>query len=227
MGLLTDTDLLKIIVDNKNAILENDKLLIRPFTPDSLTLVGYDLRIGDVYSSKKSGKYYNLKENQKLKIRKGDTIIIRTLERIEMPKNLNISGLISSKVSIVTQGISHISTTIDADWKGHLLVTISNISNETIELRHGDEFCTAVFFKNVSIPTNSSEHEESRNDIFLRDWTKKNRKALIRNNFIGYALLLLIPISTYLGWKIFGNAEGMSAFVAAGVALTILLKEKI
>lgn len=50
---------------------------------------------------------------------------------------------------------------------------------------------------------------------------------MIRNNLIGYSLLLLISLSTYLGWKLFGNAEGMAAFVAAGVALTILLKEKI
>ena len=227
MGILTDTDLKNIVVENREVQHKDDKLLISPYSKKSITPVGYDLRIGNGYSSRKSGKYFELKENQELKIKSGDTILVRTLERIEMPKNRTISGLISSKVSIVTQGITHISTTIDADWKGNLLITISNVSNETVKLKYGQKFCTAVFITNISAPTIFSNHEESRNDIFFREWTKKNRKAKLRNNLIGYSLLLLIPLSTYLGWKIFGNTEGMAAFVAAGVAVTILLKEKI
>lgn len=91
MGLLTDTDLQNIIVDNRDTDRTDDKLLISPYSPESMTPVGYDLRIGNGYSSRKSGKYFGLKENQELIIKSGDTILVRTLERIEMPRNRAIS----------------------------------------------------------------------------------------------------------------------------------------
>lgn len=225
MGILTDTDLNKIIVEKRNNNYKPDKLLIIPFSKASVTPIGYDLRIGDRYSSKKTGSYYELKENDELIIKSGDTALIRTLERIEMPKNRTISGLISSKVSVVSQGITHLSTTIDADWKGNLLIAISNVSNETVKFKYGQKFCTAIFMTNVSVPTMYSNHEESRNDILFKEWTSRNKRMKLKNKYYSFLLLLIVPASTLIGWLIFGSAEGMSSFVAAGVAITFFLKE--
>src|SRR5665647_882212 len=138
MSLLTNSDLEKIIAE-KSSIEVCDKLIIEPYSPKSLTPVGYDLRIGKRYSSK--GKLYDIRPNEKFKIPKGVTILVMTLERIEMPLDLSISGLISSKVSVVAKGVSHISTTIDADWKGNLLIAITNISQNSIEFEYGQKFC--------------------------------------------------------------------------------------
>jgi len=227
MALLTDTDIKKIVVTDRKTKHGNDKLLISPYDEKCLTPVGYDLRIGSDYASRKFGKYDTLKENEEINIRSGDTILVKTLERIEMPENLSISGLISSKVSIVTKGLTHISTTVDPDWKGNLLITISNVSNETVTLKYGQAFCTAVFLENKSLPTVLSNHDDSRNDLFFKDWTKVNKKARRVYNRKFALILLLIPLSTYLGWLLFGNAEGMSGFVAAGAALSLYLKDRI
>jgi len=227
MALLTDTDIKKIIVSDRTKKISSDKLLISPFEEKCLTPVGYDLRIGANYASRNYGKYATLKENEEIHIKSGDTILVKTLERIEMPADLTISGLISSKVSIVTKGITHISTTVDPDWKGNLLITISNVSNETVTLKYGQPFCTAVFLTNKSIPTTLSNHDDSRNDLFFQDWTKVNLKAKNRNTVKLALTILLIPLSTYFGWLFWGNAAGMSAFTSAGIAFVMLLKEKI
>lgn len=225
MGVLTDTDLKKIITENRKIPIGDDQLMIQPFSEDSLTPVGYDLRIGSRYASRFFGKYYEIGENESIRIRSGDTVLVSTLERIEMPRNFMLSGLISSKVSIVSKGITHISTTIDPDWKGNLVITISNVSKKTVELKYGEKFCTAVFLTNESRPGKLSNHEESRNEIFLTFWASQNKNALFKERLKMLVIFSIIPISILVGWIIFGNAEGMSAIVAGSVTLTMILKE--
>jgi len=126
MALLTDTSIREILCKSPQSQSSNE-LLINPFDEDSLTPVGYDLRVGNLYSSKR-GETYNINTDEFVEIFPGDTVLIRTLENISMPKDKSISAIILSKVSKVSKGLSHISTTIDADWSGYLLIAINNHS---------------------------------------------------------------------------------------------------
>ena len=121
MSLLTDTDLRRILCIQKEWP-DKNKLHIFPFKEDCLTPVGYDARVGELYASSMSAKMSTLGSGETITIRPGDTVLIETLEDVGMPMNRTISAFITSKVSKVSKGLSHISTNIDADWKGKLLI---------------------------------------------------------------------------------------------------------
>ncbi|MDI6603454.1 MAG: hypothetical protein QME57_05140, partial [Patescibacteria group bacterium] len=218
MSLLTDTDLRSKICSDKNWK-EGSKIHIYPFSEDSLTPVGYDLRVGNLYSSSLHGGPFRLEDNGRIVISPGDTVLITTLEKIGMPKDKSISALIMSKVSKVSKGLSHISTPIDPDYDGEPLIAMNNYSRSTIELLFGEPFCTIVFFENKSHSTKSCGKVPGRLDIFVNKWSAAAQTAR-KKEFVK----VLIPISTILffvvlGYVIFGNQPGFVAMVAAGVGL--------
>ena len=84
-----------------------------------------------------------------------DTVLVLSKEYLQL--SANISGNVFSRVSTVSAGLGHISTTIDPLWKGALLIAISNPSSERIKLviqdanafsiplaRHGIGICFRV-----------------------------------------------------------------------------------
>lgn len=125
MALLTDTDLEQLIC--RDAVWrDRNTLHIYPYSEESLTPVGYDLRIGGSYSSTLKVGVFELSEGDSLSIGAGDTVLISTLENIGMPQDRTLSALIVSKVSQVSAGLSHIATTIDPDWSGNLAIAVHN-----------------------------------------------------------------------------------------------------
>ena len=77
-----------------------------------------------------------------------EMVAIKAEEIIGMPKSRTVSGILVSKVSLLNRGLSHISTSIDADWFGELVMTIFNHSYRTIHLKRGEPFCTMILVKN-------------------------------------------------------------------------------
>lgn len=158
MTVLTDTDLREIMVTERSDWVgtnKNTKLLIKNFIEDNLTPVGYDLSIGEEFVKLKQGikKGYLRNDEDKLIIKPNEIVAIRTYEDICMPQNKKISGIVVSKVSKVEEGLSHISTSIDPDWKGNFIITIANHSNRKVTLRYKNPFCTVIFLKNESAAT--------------------------------------------------------------------------
>jgi deoxycytidine triphosphate deaminase len=225
MGILTDTDIREILCTSPESQGSN-KLLIEGFHEDSLTPVGYDLRIGDNYASKRFGSF-KTKEVGKVEIHPNDTVMIITRERISMPKDRSISGIIQSKVSIVAQGISHVATTIDADWSGKLLIVITNNSSNKISLPYEQPFCTAVFISNITHSTKSSGKQDSRPDILLDEWERNNNKIRKRNKQLLLLIYSIIPLSLLIGYLLFGNNSGMIATTALGVGIASILNQRI
>ncbi|MEW6068075.1 MAG: hypothetical protein AB1610_07285 [Nitrospirota bacterium] len=162
MSLLTDTNL-KNMICSENTWTDKNKLHIYPFFEDCLTPVGYDLRVGSPYSSALKGGTFEIKEGDQIAIIPQDTVLITTLEEVGMPKDRTISALIASKVSKVSKGLSHISTTIDPDWDGKLLIAIHNHSRDTVNLNFAEPLCTVVFFENKSPSTKGQCNMNSAN----------------------------------------------------------------
>jgi len=221
--LLTDTDLASKICSDKNWK-EDDKIHIYPFSEDSLTPVGYDLRVGKLYSSSTRGGPFRLEDNGQIAISPGETVLIATTEKIGMPKDRSISGLVTSKVSKVSKGLSHVSTTIDPDWNGPLLVAINNYSRNTIKLQVGEPFCTVIFFENKSPSTKSCGKVFGRLDILVDELSTAAQAARKRE-----FLWLLIPVCTILffggsGYIIFGDRPGFAAMVAVGIAVAQIVQ---
>jgi hypothetical protein len=141
-----------------------------------------------------------------------------------MPSDKSLSGLIASKVSVAAVGLSQVSTTIDADWRGKLLIVMNNFSNASIELKYGQPFCTAVFFKNNTPSTKPCGKDPGRSEIFLQQWGKASKRRMEKVFFVNYVItpLILIFFPT-TGYAIFGNSSGFGASVGIGVALAQFL----
>jgi len=232
--LLTDTDIAQMKCNDpqewKNQKDDNPKLYIHPFLEACLTPVGYDLRVGSTYVSFASkGNKIDVNATSPVIIKPGDTALITTLEEIRMPKNNKFSALISSKVSKVSKGLSSLSTTIDPDWEGTLLITLHNNSQEVVKLKYEETFCTVVFFENKSASTKESNHNSGREDIIIERFhtdyqlleserkKKKYRKFAIQVSSVTIIILSFLGI----GYKYFNKDRGaFLAVIAIGVSLS-------
>ena len=226
MSLLTDTDLTNLFCTTENWG-DKNKIYLYPFDEKSLTPVGYDIRVGEKYSSALKTDHFTLREGELIEIKPKDTILITSLEKIGMPKNRKISALILSQVSKVSKGLSHISTTIDPDWEGKLLIAIHNHSRDKVELRFGEPFCTVVFFENKSPSTKDCCKIPDRLDIYEQKWIEQTKKAKKKELIKSMIPALIIIISIPIGYLWFGNNPGFVATVASGVAVSQLIRDYI
>lgn len=186
MSLLTDTDLEKLIAKELNGA-PNNALVIHPYSDDSLTPVGYDLRVGITVATSNEVGRKKLIEGESFAIAPGATALISTLEALRMPLDRSISGLIESKVTKVSKGLSHISTTVDPDWEGHLLIAVHNHSSEKFTMSYGETFCTIIFLKNCSPSTRPCNKDPGRLEIFLEKFDKETSLAARKRALKEYA----------------------------------------
>ena len=162
-GIMTDENI-------KDAMLTND-LFIYPFSKSSLTGVGYNLHPSDVIISTKTGmplkEYYKAQQKYVI-IQPHDTVLISTREYIKVSRE--IIGTIHSRVSIVSQGFGHISTTLDPKWEGPLLIALNNPSSGKKKLileenGHSHSFATLIFYHLKTSSTSEFEASPNRIDI--------------------------------------------------------------
>lgn len=117
-------------------------LLIIPFDPKRLKGASYDISPTIIAMSTKTGlletvyqervypfKYY-------IYVKSKDTVLMVSREYVSVP--LYISGYVVSRVSKVAEGFGHVSTSIDPNWKGALLIAMSNPTNKPIKVFVGD-----------------------------------------------------------------------------------------
>ena len=228
MTVLTDTDLIQIIVSDMSqwSSEKDSKLLIENFNDKNLTPIGYDLCVGNEFIKMKNNiKRGNLNsDNDELTIKSNEIVAIRTYENICMPKNKNISGIVVSKVSMVEKGLNHISTSIDPDWEGCFIVTISNNSNRKISLKYKQPFCTAMFLKNQSSATRDSKrHPDTHLESLRRAW-EKNEKIPI-STVLNFSLVTIIgfsPLLYLLLKNIYGSLSSTEIPIFVSLSVFIL-----
>lgn len=122
-----------------------------------------------------------------------DTALVLSKEYLQLPENM--CGNVYSRVSTVSSGLGHISTTIDPLWKGALLIAISNPSSEPIKLILQDERAESVPLATVTFqylntpvdPTKSySTHLPARVDIlekYLFDVSQSKKRTALFSTF--------------------------------------------
>ena len=224
MTVLTDAVIDKILTTNKQEYEKNEeKLLITHFDEKCLTPVGYDLRVGSeivkVNFKKMDIDKIKLEVGQEFEIFPHEMVAIKTEEEIGMPKNKMYSGIIVSKVSFVEKGLSHISTSLDPDWYGELVVTLFNHSFRTIKLKRGEPFCTMILLKNEERSVRSSGKTPGGHIEKLYDeWNKakkeyeKARKMKMIKLLAGIPLVAMwVSLAVYPEVKLLIIAIGYSA----------------
>jgi len=223
--ILTDSDVISILLQNRN-IHNETNIIISPFEERALSPVGYDLRVGCRYQFLHEGIEHPLFEGHTIEIPPGETVNIRTLEWLALPRDGSVAGLICSRVMLVAAGASHISTTVDPDWAGHLLISFTNLSRTKLSISYGERFCTLVFIANKSPAHKLSQHAPGRPDALNQnasrialEYRNKKRRSIRRFAmmwiFVG-AIYAAILFATHL---IFGQNNIFVAVVAAGVVL--------
>lgn len=90
-------------------------------------------------SSKKS-----IVKNNKIIIPANDTAIILTNESIYVSEK--ICGTYHPKVSLISKGLSHISTTLDPNFIGISVISIHNNTNEEIKIDVNCPFISIMFY---------------------------------------------------------------------------------
>lgn len=219
---LTDTDLRGILCAEADCA-SVEALQIYPFSEQSMTPAGYDLRVGTLYTSTKKAKTVELKDGEEIVIPPGDTCLVTTMESVGMPKNRTLSGLIVSTVTMVARGLSHISTSVDADWSGQLMIVVHNHALDNVRLTVGERLCTLVFFVNRLPSAKTCGVFNKRDDIFRNKLLEASRKSLRNRRMFDFFFVLIIPLSLALGYLFFGNKPGLIATTAAGIAVSGML----
>lgn len=133
-------------------------------------------------------------EQRYVYIQPRDTALVLSREYIQLPANM--CGNVFSRVSTVSSGLGHISTTIDPLWRGALLIAISNPSSEPIKLTIQDKTQSSIPLATVTLqylhtPVDSqtvhSIHLPARVDIlekYLYDISETQKRIKLSKNFL-------------------------------------------
>jgi deoxycytidine triphosphate deaminase len=130
-----------ILSDNDIRAAQGRSLVIEPFDGAKVTPIGYDVSVGD-FVFILGGDLLEATDGA-FHIQSGATVQILTKETLWLSPRLG--GTVHSRVLLVSQGLTHISTTIDPCWSGPLLITMTNLSARTVELAASSTFATVVF----------------------------------------------------------------------------------
>jgi len=151
--MLSDQNIKKVL--NKN-------IVIHPFNEDDLTPVGYNLNPSDFVYSIKSKKLIS-GINGSYAIPANDTVLILTKETVWASSK--IGGTFHSKVGVVSKGFGHISTTLDPNWKGPLLISLNNPMSIELLLPTNKSFVTLIFYAVKTPAKKMHDNDPGRKDI--------------------------------------------------------------
>lgn len=158
--LLSNNDIKRELIKAKNISIH--PLMVENIKGSSINLTA-SAHAWDV-KEKKSVVDENKK---KITIKAHTTISIFTQEAIWVSRR--IGGTYHPRVSLVAKGLSNISTTLDPQWYGLSLVTVSNTTDEDIEIRVGDAFVSVMFYYlNTPATKGIIDNQASRPDIYSK-----------------------------------------------------------
>lgn len=188
--------------ENIKRELNKGKLKIIPSLDICVKAASYDITPSIIAMSVKVGmlekvyreSHYN-EDRYYILVHPRDTVLIVSNEYLVLPSY--IAGYVSSRVSKVVDGFGHISTTIDPNWKGAVLIALSNPSNQPLKIYVGrnknknsvqNQLATLTFHylkSECTIQDIDSIHKGMRLDL-LDSILYKNRKgfrAFVRRIF--------------------------------------------
>lgn len=171
-------------------------ILIHPFVKKRLKGVGYNLSVGRFgWSLKKKEKLSCTEDNLHFIVEPGDTALIMTNETLWLSRK--IAGTLHTKVDRVSEGFSSISTTLDPDWIGPLLIAMTNLTENDIKLRKDDTITTVIFYKISKAGRPETKNPAGRTDRLMalgiaveqdvEEWLNeelRNNRITLKNEFV-------------------------------------------
>jgi len=153
--LLSNNDIKRELVKAKN-------MSIHPLIIDNIKGSSINLTASK-YAWKVSDKNSAVVDN-KIIIPPNDTVCIYTQEAIWVSRRLG--GTYHPRVSLVSKGLGHISTTLDPQYKGLSLVAVPNHTSSPIEIRLEEPFVSIMlYYLESPATTGIIENAASRPEI--------------------------------------------------------------
>lgn len=165
-GFLSDVDFKR---------LQDKDIVICGYDEKNLTDIGYNFTPTEFIFSVNKGalvKIYNRLNEKYCYVEPNDTVLILTREAIWVSEK--IGGTFHSKVKLVSDGFGHISTTLDANWEGPLLISLNNPTKKKIKFSIAEDtgkgvtyksFVTLILYQMVSPAKNTHDNPPCRLDI--------------------------------------------------------------
>lgn len=151
--------------DIKRELIKRKNIGIHPLMTENIKGSSINLTASshawDVESQKSvvNGKKINIVANS--------TVAIFTREAVWVSRR--IGGTYHPRVSLVAKGLSNISTTLDPQWYGLSLVTITNNSKKNIDIRVGEAFVSVMFYYLKTPATKGIiDNQASRPDLYSK-----------------------------------------------------------
>ncbi len=140
------------------------KIFIYPYSLDNMRGgSSYNLTASQfAYFSDKTGVHYAV-ENGVIKVPPHTTVLIQTEESIFVSDN--ICGTYHSKVKLVSDGLSHIATTLDPKYFGTSKIAVQNTTNQEKTIDVGSTFVSLMFYKMKRKATARHDNGPGRNDV--------------------------------------------------------------
>lgn len=156
--------------DNIRQAMAEGHLRIFPFEEKNLTGIGYNISTTDFAFSINQGILLTIHQDIKdcgimryVIIPPNDTVLFFSQEYIEVDNTL--AGTFHSKVSCVSKGLGHISTTLDPTWKGQLLLSVSNPTSQDVIFdldKSGGNIVTLLLYKMDAVVTGGNIHDNNK-----------------------------------------------------------------
>ncbi len=140
-GVLSDVDIQREM--------KSGNIFIAPFIQAQLQPSGYNLTPTKFFYSTKKKQFLPIIKNEEetyVMIDRNDTVLVRTRESIAIAPTL--TGAFYSKVKVVSEGFGHVSTTLDPNWEGQLLISLNNPTNRRLKFSiekevYGKKICNS------------------------------------------------------------------------------------
>src|SRR5205823_2783785 len=97
-----------------------------------------------------------------LEVYHGDFVTILTKESVNLRNRADIFGLVFSKVSFASRGLSHVGTKIDPGFEGKLKLSFENRGYEVFQITENTSICNVAF---IEIPDTGGKYFPSDADF--------------------------------------------------------------
>lgn len=137
-GLLSDNEIIEEI--SKNLLISEN------FNSNQLSGCCYEFRVGNIsYTYDYEKRITQQKVQECHIINPFETITIVTIEKVNLDSRHFL--LLFSKGSLFSMGLTPVSTAADPGFRGHLGITMTNLSARPVQLNTGTGFVKGSFFK--------------------------------------------------------------------------------
>ena len=131
---------------------------------------------------------------------------------------------------MINAGFAPISSTIDSDHSGHLLISVQNASGGEAKLVQGQPFCTVVFFANVSPSTKRSNNTYDEHEIvesLLATWSRHRgrRAATLWPAIRPLVPILFVAIAAAVAFASLGSTPAFGGVMAGIAAIGVLMQK--